>query len=310
MKNFSYIIKGNSELVLINAAAGKVWHAFRATHGNFDEILSAIRGKDFERAQRLVDKASLVSAAIDSVGDDKVGSFALHDNQVFYVTATGEKPIHSVLTKRIVEMAAGGFDVNPMLRFMRNLYENPSKTAIDELYLFLEHHDLPITDDGCFLAYKRVRSDFRDIYSGTLDNRPGSVVSMPRNEVDDKRANTCSTGLHFCSREYLNSFKKNESDRVIIVKINPRDVVSIPADHNNAKGRCCRYVVVAEYTGTIGAAAFNAPLVKPGADSVDNVRWAGDRFYFDSRVGRWRDAVTHRFVSSRHVQRGESEQLS
>jgi hypothetical protein len=33
----------------------------------------------------------------------------------------------------------------------------------------------------------------------------------------------------------------------MIVKINPKDVVAIPADYNNTKGRTCRYEVVAEY---------------------------------------------------------------
>jgi hypothetical protein len=32
----------------------------------------------------------------------------------------------------------------------------------------------------------------------------------------------------------------------VIVKINPRDVVSIPTDYNNAKGRACRYEVIGE----------------------------------------------------------------
>jgi hypothetical protein len=30
------------------------------------------------------------------------------------------------------------------------------------------------------------------------------------------------------------------------IKINPADVVSIPADYDNTKGRCCRYVVASE----------------------------------------------------------------
>jgi hypothetical protein len=33
----------------------------------------------------------------------------------------------------------------------------------------------------------------------------------------------------------------------MIVKINPRDVVAIPADYDNTKGRTCRYEVIAEY---------------------------------------------------------------
>ncbi|KKL79101.1 hypothetical protein LCGC14_2018170, partial [marine sediment metagenome] len=34
--------------------------------------------------------------------------------------------------------------------------------------------------------------------------------------------------------------------RTVIVEINPRDVVAIPVDYGNAKGRCCRYTVVGE----------------------------------------------------------------
>ena len=34
----------------------------------------------------------------------------------------------------------------------------------------------------------------------------------------------------------------------MIVKINPADVVSIPKDYNNTKGRACKYEVIAEYT--------------------------------------------------------------
>ena len=32
----------------------------------------------------------------------------------------------------------------------------------------------------------------------------------------------------------------------MILKINPRDVVSIPTDYNDSKGRCCRYEVIGE----------------------------------------------------------------
>ena len=120
---------------------------------------------------------------------------------------------------------------------------NPSKRAVDELYGFLEKNSLPITPDGCFLAYKRVRGDYKDCYTGTMDNSVGCVVEMERNMVDDNRDNTCSAGLHFCSHDYLRSFS---GERTVIVKINPADVVSIPSDYDNAKGRTCRYEVIGE----------------------------------------------------------------
>ena len=76
--------------------------------------------------------------------------------------------------------------------------------------------------------------------------------------VDDNQNNTCSSGLHFCSQEYLSSFG-DSSSRTMILKINPRDVVSIPTDYNNSKGRACRYEVIGEL-GVNPEEAFTAPV--------------------------------------------------
>lgn len=130
-----------------------------------------------------------------------------------------------------------------MIAFFENLILNPSESAVKELFLFLEANELPLTDDGCFLAYKRVRDDYKDCYSGTFDNSIGSTVSMKREDVNPNRHDTCSTGLHFCSKDYLKSFY---GAHIMVLKINPKDVVSIPSDYNNAKGRCCRYEVIGE----------------------------------------------------------------
>ena len=53
----------------------------------------------------------------------------------------------------------------------------------------------------------------------------------------------------------------------MIVKINPADVVSIPTDYNGAKGRCCRYQVVAEVK-TSPLEAFSS-IVNGEFDPVD-----------------------------------------
>jgi hypothetical protein len=40
-------------------------------------------------------------------------------------------------------------------------------------------------------------------------------------------------------------------DKIVIVKINPQDVVSVPLDENCQKVRVCFYEVVAEYQGVL-----------------------------------------------------------
>jgi hypothetical protein len=53
----------------------------------------------------------------------------------------------------------------------------------------------------------------------------------------------------FVPRIIYPAFGSQRSNRVVIVKINPADVVSIPSDYKNTKGRCCRYEVIAEFEG-------------------------------------------------------------
>jgi hypothetical protein len=244
----AYLINGDNVSVFTN---GRQYVANRHTHPNFENIIESIKNKDWDNLPTLFDVKMAISQFTQ-------GMVEIVDNQLYYNNAL----LNNVLTERILEMFRNGFDVAPMSLFLQNLMLNPSRTSVEELYLFLEATTLPITEDGHFLAYKKVRDDFRDIYTGKFDNSPGQVVREERNKVDDQRDNTCSNGLHFCSLSYLRHYGTASSNRVVIVKINPKDVVSIPSDYNNAKGRCCEYTVVGEYmnyTPEVGD-AFNKPV--------------------------------------------------
>ena len=153
--------------------------------------------------------------------------------------------VPTALTRKLLAIQSLGLDLTPWKRFMVRLFSNPNRAAQAELNEFLEAGNLPVTEDGCFLAYKRVQEDYTDCYSGTFDNSVGKVVQMEREDVDADRNRTCSRGLHFCSQDYLQNFYRG-SGRIVIVKVDPADVVSIPIDYNFTKGRTWRYVVVGE----------------------------------------------------------------
>jgi hypothetical protein len=190
----------------------------------------------------------------------------------------------------MISMLQEGFDVTPMANFMENLFSNPSKRAVDELYGFLEKNSLPITPQGHFLAYKRVRANYTDCHTGTMDNSVGRVVEMERNAVDDDKDRTCSAGLHFCSHSYLGHFS---GDRVVIVKINPRDVVSIPSDYNDSKGRACRYEVIGEVGNNPDDGTEFTKPVQSNANSVtveDTWEWDADGTEDDFVDDSWTDA--------------------
>jgi len=205
----------------------------------FDSILEMIRsGSDEVTLKEFIDRdVKRLQEAAKALNSD-----VTIDVKGGLVTYNG-KEIRNGLTKRMLVMLEEGFDLEPMKNFLKNLMNNPSMRAVSELYDFLEKGELPITPDGCFLAYKVVRSDFKDVHSGTMDNSVGRILTMPRNAVDDDKDRTCSHGLHFCSVEYLKHFYQPGYE-VVILKINPCDVVSIPADYNNTKGRTCKYEVV------------------------------------------------------------------
>jgi hypothetical protein len=154
--------------------------------------------------------------------------------------------VTSIVAERVLNALAGDVDAVHIFKFMTRLQLNPSKRAVDELYTFLEHKNLPITDSGTFLAYKAVRSDYSDKHTGTFFNTVGSVLSMPRNKVDDDKNAPCSYGFHAGTLEYASDFA-NHYDKMVVVEIDPADVVSIPTDCNFQKLRTCRYKVVAEY---------------------------------------------------------------
>ena len=153
------------------------------------------------------------------------------------------RPVHNALVDRICEMRKQGFDPEPMIKFLFNINMNPSEDSKRELYGFLETNRLPVTIDGHFLAYKMVRENFTDFHTGKMDNSPGKTVKMNRANVNADRNQTCSAGLHVCSGGYLGFWR---SGKVLLIKVHPQDVVSVPTDYNNSKMRCCKYYVVKE----------------------------------------------------------------
>lgn len=206
-----------------------------SSHPNYDEIVEALKRDDFEAVEELYNVGFLIQRQVEGT------EISIDTNEG--VVKFRESTLHGSIVTRILTMVDQGFSLKPLNNFLTRLYRNPSLKAVEELYGFLEYGGMPITEDGCFLAYKRVRSDYKSVHDGKTDNSIGSRPSMNRNEVDDQSDNTCSRGLHFCSHEYLSNFS---GDKVVVLKVDPEHVVSIPTDYNNTKGRACEYLVVGE----------------------------------------------------------------
>ena len=204
--------------------------------------------------------------AITEILNKKTGEFSEHgftinpDN----VTFGGER-LPTALADKVRSIAQQGLPVKLFVKFWENLQANPSANSVRELYDFLSYKELPITEDGFFIAYKGVNRNGYSCHgnlntkvlqgvvddTGRIENNVGDTIEVLRRDVDDDRDHSCSFGLHVGSLNYAKSFSNG---RVLIVKINPADVVSVPKDCSSQKCRVSKYKIIDSFDTEIKSA--------------------------------------------------------
>ena len=245
MKRVAFIQSGSGTLTLL---IDKEAHTVAVDHPNFARIMQVLNNRDADELLELVNVPTFVENYTEGKIKIQEGLF-LYDGF----------ELHNALTDRIMKLMAGGHPFDYMVKFLDNLMENPSGRAVQELYNFLEHRSLPITEDGCFLAYKSVREDYMDWYSNSIDNSIGNTVSIPRNQVDDNCDRGCSYGLHVGAMDYVGSYH-SDGGNIVIVKVNPKDCVSVPLDSNHTKLRVCSYEVIDHYEGDLEEVIYRSDV--------------------------------------------------
>ena len=238
---------GESVTVIVDG----VPHTFQAGTPNYEGINNAINSGDPEDIRNHLTVAS-------SVEQWAGGAFSVQGEKVIY---NGE-PLPDELNKRIVAMAAEGKDPGYLFKFWERLQKNPSYRSVQQLYGFMNHVGIPIDSEGFILAYKAVRRDWKDIYSGTVLNTVGAEIDYPRNKISDDPRVACHVGLHSGALSYAQQYG-GENSRIIIVKIDPADVVCIPDDEGFRKMRMCKYKVVGEYAGQMPDTTIDPEDVPP-----------------------------------------------
>ena len=148
------------------------------------------------------------------------------------------------LADTINEVYKAKGDLRPFALFLKKLSENPRKEVAQELWGFIIACGMTLQEDGNFLAYKNVNEDFTSPYDNKTKNDPGTVLRMRRQDVQHDSDITCSTGFHFAAWGYLKHYASGR--KTVLLSISPADVVSIPSDYNNMKGRACAYTVLRE----------------------------------------------------------------
>jgi hypothetical protein len=172
-----------------------------------------------------------------------------------------EETVSQEITSRVMEMIAGGYKPEPLMKFLKRLYLNVSRRAIVESYKWITKKGIAINSEGMLIGYKGVATysgpdktdkNKRNLRSGDLvdkytkesyRNNPGDCPSMNRRNVCDDHTVGCSTGLHVGTYEYAVDWA-GLSGSVVLVRFDPADIVSVPSHCEFQKMRVSRYKVL------------------------------------------------------------------
>lgn len=251
MSSIQYTIVGNEdgEKNIVVFAPGGAPQVAHESHPNFDRILEgALAGDD--SVVELFDVAATVAQRFQRLSDRVTTA-----NGRLYLD--GDEVDNALTTQVLRFLEEGVDDWRPLVAFFENVQANPNEHSREQLFTWLDARDFTITPDGMIVGYKsveKVDEQYLSIHSGKaivdgevvegrIPTNPGSVVEMPRSEVQHDPSQGCHTGLHVGTWDYASTFAGNT---VLEVHVNPRDVVSVPTDSSAAKMRTCRYEIVRE----------------------------------------------------------------
>ena len=244
MANYPYIVSDDTATLLYE---GKPY-TLESSHPNFAPFKKALIIGDFETAINYLDIRKQVEEFADGELIVKNGAVYWNSNQ-----------LHGKMVDKLLELLESGMKVgNPFIKFVKNLLDNPSNNSVEELYDFLSYKSLAIDDDGFVVGYKGVASDGWSqsgntqtiVLQGEVNergqilNRVGDTIEVQRRSVDDNRENGCSHGLHIGSFDYARCWANG--GKLLLVRFNPRDAVSVPQDCECQKLRVCKYEVLEE----------------------------------------------------------------
>src|ERR1700748_3323569 len=230
MESLTWLKAGNKITVVLPNGQPKT-----VTEGdsNYEPVLQAIRDRNWEIIPDLLDPKAQIYNFSDGV-------FQVVDGTVH----VEGKPVPDALSRKIISFSKENLPYMPLLNFWKKLNNNPSFHVKNSLFEFLDRNEYPITEDGDIIAYKGIKEDWTDCYTGKILNTVGKTVSMPRNEVNDNPNQKCSFGFHCANWEF--SWGYGNKGHMIMISVNPENIVSMPNAYEFTKMRICEYTVIKE----------------------------------------------------------------
>lgn len=249
---YYHIIADESGIKHLTAFSKKYskWVSADSTHPRYNEIEELVKN-DYEEFADLIDMTEAVAGEFKRI-TDKVT-----------IDSAGVKydldPIDESLSKQIMRFYYDSLDYNPLVKFLEKVMTNTDENSRNQLFTWLSVHDFTINDAGNIIGYKSIQNNGDGSYTpynqgfarindqefnGRLKISVGDTVEMPRSMVTNDPAIGCSVGHHVGTFAYAHSFGPS-GDTMMLVEVDPADVVSVPDDCNCEKMRVSKYKVLA-----------------------------------------------------------------
>jgi len=236
---------------------GKVYTINDKSNMYFDLILEGLPyEQDVDSFRSLLEPSEVIEEFSQlSTTEEQDEEFVVEFlNDTIYVNKV---PMWNSLVERILDFKKQGVPYDNLIAFLKRILKNPTAHSREQLFQFLERFQVPITEKGTFVAYKGVQDDYLSHNAGygivngveftesKLANHIGNVIEMPRHMVTHDPKVHCSHGLHCGALSYVRQYFPN--GRIVLVEVDPMDVVSVPEDCDFTKIRVCKYSVIAEF---------------------------------------------------------------
>ena len=247
-------------------------HMIKPDHLRFQAICVAVSNHNQEEFEELLAVTNIVKNDPVDLAGFTHPRFQWQDGDLYF---DGIWKADEPILKKLESMLRYEMSLDPFIKFLDKLYNNVSSHVVAQLIRFLNYRELPITEDGNIIGYKKIGSDKYSLKGNTetkllkgvanergqILNEVGHVIEVRRNQVDENMEKDCSYGLHIGSYNYAkNNYGTAAGNILATVEFSPEDVVAVPRDYNGQKLRCCKYTVVSHEIQT--------EIVTPVSDGI------------------------------------------
>ena len=237
MKNIATIVTDTS----VTAYIGNKAYTVNSQDAAYKKVIEAIKKGRAGDIPSILDKATTIQK-------QSSGKITVKNGQVYY----GGEVLDNYLAQKIVEFIEKGLPFKSLVKFTEKVMQNKDKRLHESLYKFMELEGLPINENGCVLAYKSLKPNMTDHYSGKVKHKVGATIrwGQRKNESPLKDVDfgvECSNrGYHIGIYQYASNFGGHGSV-LCLVEIDPRHIISTPSISTQGKIRVSQYKVLDIY---------------------------------------------------------------